>query len=504
MTVTDGFSRFILIPILSEWLTLFDFVMYDSALCCHLSREGHLSIIRSNAYPFVSKLFSSQTKMPFGHIPIEWLAGRRFDLNHMIKFILKPDCWNDSLTNSCIDSAMVTNLTIGRGLLSFSNSLKSALSNLNQLTELHCADDVALRCVLKGCRNLKICNVTLRKQKEQMVSLLLRTNPGLQSLHIKALSVDYSAKSHKFSKWFVPSLIVHGTKVTSTNLNQCGLIKERTLQMFALHCCRSFTAFAYNGFSDVTLRTFIGYSGSKLRKLNLSHCVALTDCLIADMVEVCIQLEDLNVSYCPQLTDEAVKNIVTLNRLNSLSLQGLTNLTNASLASLCVLRDRLVSISLRRNEQFTESGLLLLSVTCRTVTSLTLQDLTTVLALLPTVLSSMLHLTSLDLSYNRTLSDSLAIEALRSLDCRKVVNVDLGGCELVTDETLIFICESCWYLESLSLHSCYYVTDAAVLHLAAQCKRLSLLNLAFTAVKDSTFEQMKRINPRLRIERNLL
>lgn len=502
MILTEGLGRYILVPLLSEWLSLTDFVLYDSAICC-VYRQIHLMVIIAHSDQFQSKLLNLSSSLPLCYDVLKWFERRKWSIFCAKNLALQCDSWFDAVDYGDI----VCNphkLYVSRSKLSSSQALKmEVFPSFVNLTELNCDNDSALRHILKHSRSLKHCRLTLRKQREQLISLLLRSNPHLGSLHIKAVSGELDSHPFKFSKWFIPALIAHGGCVTSTSFNQCGPIKPRYIQMFALHCRQNLREFSFSGFTEVNLRAFLWYKGSQLRALNISHCTAVTNCLIDELVDVCTLLEDFNVSFCTELSDFAITRIVTLKNLHRLTLQGLPLLTDDFLTVLLPLKDQLESLSLRRHPLLTATGLLSLGNLCGSCTSLSLQELPRVVHLLPTILALLTNLTCLDLSHNKTLTDTDLSNALSSLNCRFLIALSVGGCELLTDRALNMIAEKCWYLERLSVHSCYLISDASVLSLLSDCKRLKSINLTYTAITETARNKMQAMNRRLRIETNL-
>ena len=500
MSIIDRLNRFILVPILFEWLDLSDFIGFDSALCSHGHRDVLLQLVRSNSCVFQSKLIDLSCAIPLRVDSLKWLSSRNVAVSCFDKFRIcvswrwdKFAEWKEKIKFT------VSRLIVERSGVKLDNYFRASLCLFSNIVELQCDDDSVTRKLLMHCVNLRSCRLTLRKQKEQLVTLLLRTNANLTSLQVNAC-VAADSSPNKFSKWFLPSLVVHGSNITSTSFNQCGSIKQRHLQIVALHHRRQFLDFSCGGFNDVSLRAFLWYRGSSLVSLDLSLCMALTDCVVEELVGSCLHLEDLNVAYCLRLTDVSVDRITQLSKLRVLSLQGLQNLTNSSLHYLGSLRGRLKSLSLGRQVKFTSEGVQVSSEALVSCSSLVFEELPDVLPHLPSIMMSLSSLTSLDLTHNRTLTDELLSAVLMALDCRKLLVLKLGGCELLRDTSLLVLAERCWYLEVLSVYSCCYFSANALLQLVTSCRQLRKLDLTYTHVSQSTLAALHDINCRLRIE----
>lgn len=77
--------------------------------------------------------------------------------------------------------------------------------------------------------------------------------------------------------------------------------------------------------------------------------------------------------------------------------------------------------------------------------------------------------------------------------------INLRGCKLVQDSSMIILTKSCQFLEEVSLDDCNQLTDISCKSLAINCPRLVYLNIASCNISDSTLEAIGDNCPNLKL-----
>jgi bacterioferritin-associated ferredoxin len=74
-----------------------------------------------------------------------------------------------------------------------------------------------------------------------------------------------------------------------------------------------------------------------------------------------------------------------------------------------------------------------------------------------------------------------------------VTRINLGGCHLVTDETIHAIARNCKSLKSINVSTCHKVTDGGLVDLAKRCRHLKSIDVALCRnLKDETIRAIAR------------
>ncbi|NXP75009.1 DRC6 protein, partial [Ramphastos sulfuratus] len=86
--------------------------------------------------------------------------------------------------------------------------------------------------------------------------------------------------------------------------------------------------------SDGGVRPFVqGSSGAKLRELNLTNCIHVTDASITEIGQRCHKLTYLNLCHCENVTDAGIEALGSISSLISVDLSG-TNISDMGLRAL--------------------------------------------------------------------------------------------------------------------------------------------------------------------------
>ena len=68
--------------------------------------------------------------------------------------------------------------------------------------------------------------------------------------------------------------------------------------------------------------------------------------------------------------------------------------------------------------------------------------------------------------------------------CKKLKNVNINGCQAITDKGIKALASSCQQLTNINLYNCHLVTDEGIKALASSCQQLTNINLYNCTKKD--------------------
>ncbi|XP_029212767.2 dynein regulatory complex subunit 6-like [Acropora millepora] len=193
-----------------------------------------------------------------------------------------------------------------------------------------------------------------------------------------------------------------------------------------------------------------GPSGAKIKELNLTNCVRVSDVTLLRIAQRCHNLVYASFCYCEHVTDAGVELLGTLPSLVSLDLSG------------CNIQDQGVA-ALGNNPKFRDISL----AECPNITDLGLQKMC----------QQCRQLENFDVSRCKGLTDN-AIKNL-AFCCRLLRTLKLAGCSKLTDSSLQYLSGVCHYLEALDLSGCVHITDKSLRFLRKGCKKMSSLTILY-------------------------
>ncbi|XP_023575512.1 F-box/LRR-repeat protein 2 isoform X2 [Octodon degus] len=223
---------------------------------------------------------------------------------------------------------------------------------------------------------------------------------------------------------------------------------------------------------------------SKLKHLDLTSCVSITNSSLKCISEGCRNLEYLNLSWCDQITKEGVEALVRGCRcLKALLLRGCTQLEDEALKHIQNYCHELVSLNLQSCSRITDEGVVQICRGCH-------------------------QLQALSLSGCSNLTDA-SLAAL-GLNCPRMQILEAARCTHLTDAGFTLLARNCHDLEKmdleeciLSLSHCELITDDGILHLSnSTCghKRLRVLELDNCLITDVALEHLENCRGLERLE----
>uniref|UniRef100_UPI00398EA419 F-box and leucine-rich repeat protein 13 isoform X4 n=1 Tax=Pristiophorus japonicus TaxID=55135 RepID=UPI00398EA419 len=230
-------------------------------------------------------------------------------------------------------------------------------------------------------------------------------------------------------------------RITDSSLKAISTLKN--IIVFNISDCISIT--------DVGVRYLAeGSSGSKLRELNLSNCMYITDLSMLKIVQKCSNLTHLRLRYCLRLTDSGIEWLKGLPALTNIDLTG-DNIHEQSLSGL------------GKNSKLREFTV----AECPGVNDNGLQKF----------YHKMVDLEYLDISHCLSVSDQ-SIKTL-AFCCRRLISLNIAGCPQITDFSIKYLAGVCHYIYFLDISGCINLTDSIFTFLKKGCKNLRILKMLY-------------------------
>ncbi|NXI65787.1 DRC6 protein, partial [Anseranas semipalmata] len=203
--------------------------------------------------------------------------------------------------------------------------------------------------------------------------------------------------------------------------------------------------------SDEGVQPFVqGSSGAKLRELNLTNCIHVTDASVTEIAQRCHQLTYLNLRHCENVTDAGIEALGNMSSLISIDISG-TNISDMGLRALG-FRGKIKQLSLSECKNISDTGI---QEFCKGTK----------------------HLEYCHVSYCPQLTDE-AVKAL-AFHCHKLTSVSIAGCPKMTDTCIQYLATACHYLHFLDVSGCINLTDKALKCLWRGCKQLQILKMLY-------------------------
>ncbi|XP_057273830.1 dynein regulatory complex subunit 6 [Pezoporus wallicus] len=203
--------------------------------------------------------------------------------------------------------------------------------------------------------------------------------------------------------------------------------------------------------SDEGVVPFVqGSSGAKLRELNLSNCIHVTDASVTEIAQRCHELTYLNLCHCENVTDAGIEALGNMLSLISLDISG-TRISDTGLRTLgCQGKIKELSIS-----------------ECKNISDTGIQEFC----------KGTKYLEHFHVSCCPQLTDE-AVKAL-AFHCQRLTSVNLAGCPKMTDTCIKYLAAVCHYLHFLDVSGCIHLTDKALKYLWKGCEQLQVLKMLF-------------------------
>mmetsp|Transcript_12339 Transcript_12339/g.20650 ORF Transcript_12339/g.20650 Transcript_12339/m.20650 type:complete len:431 (+) Transcript_12339:77-1369(+) len=325
------YNEWILIPILSEWISTLDLSALDRALYNRKYRENMLRI-------FQHKNFSTHgiPKLP----KVRMKGFRKWLNNHQIK--VREISFRYYYTDSIGFREFLTkNVKLETLTVSDCSTMGSML-----FTELG---------LTLGC--LKELNIMDCSGVKHFVDVA--SPDGVSA------PVQYSTPQRIFPR------------LEHLNLGACSGIETSVLEILAVNC-RNLKHVDVHGCRRITDEAIsaLALNCPSLQHVNVRYCPQLTDAAIASLAENSHRLTSLNVGGCSQVTDAAILLISQrLCYLEHLDIGGCSNISDASLYALAThhIGETLKDIRMACCRKFTASAIRNLVENCRNLDSLNIR-----------------------------------------------------------------------------------------------------------------------------------
>ncbi|KAM6089687.1 F-box and leucine-rich repeat protein 13 isoform 3-T3 [Theristicus caerulescens] len=203
--------------------------------------------------------------------------------------------------------------------------------------------------------------------------------------------------------------------------------------------------------SDGGVRPFVqGSSGAKLRELNLTNCIHVTDASVTEIAQRCHELTYLTLRHCENVTDAGIEALGNMSSLISIDISG-TSISDMSLRALGH-HGKIKELSVSECKNISDTGI---QEFCKGTKSL-----------------EYCHV-----SYCPQLTDE-AVKAM-AFHCHTLTSVNIAGCPKMTDTCIQYLAAACHYLHFLDVSGCIHLTDKALKCLWKGCKQLQILKMLY-------------------------
>lgn len=491
-----GITKFVLVPILAEWLSPLCLLALDSAYCNRKNRVDLIDLIKT--YPHQFKVCPVSN----GHIVLvngmmDWLIAR--DLQRLLINITISKSVVQSISNTYFDA--IGDILCSIRLERFVNGAQCILGAIQTFTNLQSfsccrVKDKRIGQVLEAmsecCHRLRSIEVSHCDHLEgRSVSLLCRSNPDLICLRINLLS--------KFDLSLCIILPIHCRKLEVFDID-CGFT-PRYCSMIVFHCSPSLSCLdCLNCASNL----LIAYRGLHLKSLNVSmeprrllnfrtECPRLTSLTIVNanpqkvFPSLPSGLTDLQLPFCQLTTDDLLCIGQTCEGIERLTIN-----VGSEMSPACF--ERLPRVTALNLLCLGSPAAVLHSVIkhCKNLTSLELQEELNDAALLALVLQSCPLLVLLDVEMGSPLICKYVAEngaRLQTLKLRGLLKQAVNG--------MIRVLKECRQLRTL------HCTDSSAVksllpHIAAS-PRLTELNLKCSDYPVCTLAEYLLKMPRLSV-----
>ncbi|NXJ96602.1 DRC6 protein, partial [Corythaixoides concolor] len=301
------------------------------------------------------------------------------------------------------------------------------------------------------------CIQVLVEKCRQITSVVFLDSPHLSDSTFKALAecklVKVSVEgnnqitdlSFKLMSKCCPYLrhihMVDCQKITDAGLEMISPLKH-ILVLNVADCIR---------IGDEGVRTFVqGSSGAKLRELNLTNCIQITDASVTEIAQRCPELAYLSLHHCENVTDAGIQALGNMLSLISIDISG----TSISDMSLRVLGHYGKIKELSVSE-------------CKNISDIGIQEFC----------KGTKYLEYCHISCCPQLTEE-AVTAM-ALHCHRLTSVNMAGCPRMTDTCIQYLAAACHYLHFLDVSGCIHLTDKALKYLWKGCKQLQILKMLY-------------------------
>ncbi|KAM6293071.1 LOW QUALITY PROTEIN: F-box and leucine-rich repeat protein 13 [Porphyrio hochstetteri] len=217
--------------------------------------------------------------------------------------------------------------------------------------------------------------------------------------------------------------------------------------------------------SNLGVRPFVqGSSGAKLRELNLTNCIPVTDASVTEIPQRCHELTYLNPRYCENVTEAGIRALGLMSSLISIDVSG----TSVSDTGLGVLgwHGKIKELSISECKNISDTGI---QEFCKGIKDL-----------------EYFHV-----PYCPQLTDE-AVKAM-ALHHHRLTSVNIAGCSKMTVASIQYLAAACQYLHFLDVLSCIHLTDKALKCLWKGCKQTLKMLYCRNIAKEAVLKYTARL-----------
>ncbi|CAG8781326.1 17933_t:CDS:2, partial [Racocetra persica] len=248
--------------------------------------------------------------------------------------------------------------------------------------------------------------------------------------------------------------------------------------------CHGWHKLAYDGslWSEINLKDFHRtITADQILRLSKAAggCVQLSAYHLKELAPCCPNIHTLKLLGCRFLDNDSINILLSrLDNLEVLDLSGLVIITNLICRTLSRKCKRLKHINLNWCQQINSVGIEYLVKGCQELECLKINGLSKISDQMMTKIALLPNLKILSMESCPTLNDDhISILLKNQPSPSPLTHIDLSNNQLLTDETLKELGNSCPELSHLEVHECTNFTDNGFIYIASKCTKLEVIDL---------------------------
>ncbi len=446
----DVLPKYIVIPILADWLNTEDVCNLDSALCNKRFRPIMLTYI---AHEKVSFEGLSDLKKPCYYI--HWLKIRKISVRQLFINKVSISQLKEVLNSRISTSDKLQNLTISLSgnLSTHLTLLESSFSNLTSLTLDHCVG-LSLEYVKRvSFPLLGHLSVAAGDILDTLIELIAANSRQIATIELRPLGGQIGRLKRALLMVATHCKQLQSIVITKVTADTAIDVSAEDL----LQACNHLTSLNFNRSSAIltvpTISAIIAMN-CRIKRLELEHCNHLTDNLLITIAQKCRMLTHLKIRNIYQLSNASIKVVATQCKELQIFKTTCRDVSHNTLFKfLCNCKD-LRELSLQE-----------MSIRSYDVPSYHIRNSS----------NMCVHLHTLTLTNSESITDSVLL--IIANNSPNLTHIQLSNVTCISDKSLLVLASCCVTLQHVSLNGCNLVTNTTIHALATHCLDLRCLDM---------------------------
>ncbi|CAG8697311.1 14951_t:CDS:2 [Dentiscutata erythropus] len=220
-------------------------------------------------------------------------------------------------------------------------------------------------------------------------------------------------------------------------------------------------------------------AGGFLKVANFRGCVQLSSPHLKELAPYCPNIQTLQLSGCRNLDKDSINTLLShLNNLEVLDLSGLIVVINLTCNTLSKKCKKLKQVNLNWCQNISSRGIENLVKGCQELICLKINGLSKVSEQMMINIASLPNLKDLSMKLCPTLNDEHISTFFNNQSLpSSLTHIDLSNNQLLTDDTLKELGNSCPDLTHLQVNECTNFTDNGFIYISSKCTKLEVIDL---------------------------